>query len=233
MTKSHAKAGVSEVEETLNKSEAFIQKNKKALIGAFIGLLVIIVGFILFNNMQDSRSKEAATALANAQELISQQQFEQALKGNGPASPGLLQIVSDYGGTKPGNLAKYYTGICYAKMNKWQEAVQYLEDFKPQDDLLASPLSQVALGDAYANIKQYDKAVEAFKKAASLADKAAEGGLNMSVSPLALKKAGIILNEQGKKEDAQKTFEEIKTKYVNATLTTSGEIDKYIEFVKK
>ena len=118
-------------------------------------------------------------------------------------------------------------------MNKWQDAVKYLEDFDAQDDLIPSPLSQVALGDAYANLKQYDKAVEAFKKGAKLADKAANGGINYSVSPLALKKAGIILNEQGKKDEALEVFKEIKEKYVNAPIVASGQIDEFIELATK
>lgn len=230
MTKSNVKPGTQNTEVTLNQSETFINKYKKALISAFVAILVIVGGIVIYNNVQESRSQEAATALANIQELMGQQQFEKALKGDGH-SVGLIKIASDYSGTKSGNIANYYAGLCYAKLNKWQEAVKYLEAFNPQDDLLISPLSQIALGDAYANLKQYDKAVDAFKKGAKLADKAAEGGLNSSVSPLALKKAGIILNEQGKKDDALKTFEEIKSKYVTASIVSSGEIDKYIELV--
>ena len=52
-------------------------------------------------------------------------------------------------------------------------------------------------------------------------------GINMSIAPLALRKAGIILESEGKKADALKLYEEIKTKYVNSPM--SQDIDKYIE----
>ena len=233
MAKSNAKAGSQEMTDVLNQSETFIKKYKKALLVALIAIVVIIAGFIFYKNVTASRSEEAATALAKVQDLFAQQQYEKALKGEGAAVPGFIQLASDYSGTPSGNLANYYAGLCYAKMNKWQDAVKYLEEFDAQDDLIPSPLSQVALGDAYANLKQYDKAVEAFKKGAKLADKAANGGINYSVSPLALKKAGIILNEQGKKDEALEVFKEIKEKYVNAPIVASGQIDEFIELATK
>ena len=74
-----------------------------------------------------------------------------------------------------------------------------------------------------------------------MADKASESGENNAVSPIALKKIGIILYEQGKKADALKVFQEIKEKYVNSPIVTGdvnqfgqtspAEIDKYIELV--
>lgn len=153
-------------------------------------------------------------------------------------------MASDYSGTEAGNLANYYAGLCYAKMDKWDEAINYLEKFSPKSDLIISPMSQVALGDAYANKKRYDDAIDAYRKGVKLADKASESGENNAVSPMALKKIGIILYEQGKKAEALKVFQEIKEKYVNAPIVTGDvnqftgqpsapEIDKYIELVSE
>jgi hypothetical protein len=41
--------------------------------------------------------------------------------------------------------------------------------------------------------------------------------------------AAILLESQGKKQDALKIYQDIKTKYVNSPLVQSQEIDKYIE----
>lgn len=243
MAKTQENKGAQELNEALNKSEAFIRKYKKALIAAIIGIIVIIAGIIFYNHYKTNRSIEASTAIAAAQELISQQQYEKALKGNGAAALGLLQVASDYSGTDAGNLANYYAGLCYAKLDKWDDAITYLEKFSPKSDLIVSPLSQVALGDAYANKKRYEDAIDAYRKGINLADKASESGENNAVSPIALKKIGIILYEQGKKADALKVFQEIKEKYVNSPIVTGdvnqfgqtspAEIDKYIELVTK
>lgn len=94
---------------------------------------------------------------------------------------------------------------------------------------MISPAAQAALGDAYAHLNQLDKAVEAFKKAASMADDKAQDDANNSLSPTFLIKAGEILESQGKKADALSIYQDIKKKYVNSMLVQSSEIDKYIE----
>ncbi len=85
----------------------------------------------------------------------------------------------------------------------------------------------MALGDIYANNNQNDKAVESFKKAADMANAKGFEGVNISIAPLALRKAGIILESEGKKADALKLYQEIKTKYVTSPMYQ--DIDKYIE----
>ena len=117
--------------------------------------------------------------------------------------------------------------LVYAKLEKWQESVNYLEKFETSDDVMISPLSMMAAGDAYANVNNLDQAVASFRKAAEMADKAAAGGINNSVSPNALLKAGIILLKQNKKEEALTVFQEIKDKYMQSPVR--GEIDKYIQ----
>ena len=92
-----------------------------------------------------------------------------------------------------------------------------------------TPAAPAALGNAYAHVKQLDKAVENLKKAASMADGEAEGNANKSLSPTFLIQAGEILESQNKKDEALKIYQDIKKKYVNSPVY--GEIDKYIERV--
>lgn len=54
----------------------------------------------------------------------------------------------------------------------------------------------MALGDIYANNNQNDKAVECFKKAAKMANEAADN-TNLTIAPLALRKAGVLLESEG------------------------------------
>ncbi|MBO4850804.1 MAG: tetratricopeptide repeat protein [Prevotella sp.] len=219
-----------ELIETLNKSEAFLTKYKKQLLAALVAIIVVVLALILWNNYSKSRNEKASTALAHSQELFMSQDFEKALNGDSLGVPGFKQIANDFSGTKAGNLANLYAGLCLAKQDKWEEAVKYLESFKPKSDMMASPLALMALGDAYANLKQYEKAIDAFKKAAKMADDATNDGKNNSVSPVALKKAAIILAEQLKKKDeALELFKTIKEDYMNSPL--QQDIDKYIEYV--
>lgn len=154
---------------------------------------------------------------------------EQALKGDGAGYVGFTKIADEYSSTDAGNLANLYAGLCYANLGKWAEAQKSLEAFSSEDDQMISPAAESALGDAYAHLNQLDKAVDAFKKAASMADSKAEDGTNNSLSPTFIIKAGEILESQGKKDEALKLYQDAKKKYVNAMLVQGGEIDKYIE----
>ena len=217
--------------ETINKSEAFLTKYKKQVIAGLVALVAIIIGIIAWHNYSQSRNEKASTALSHSQELFMMQEYDKALKGDSLGTPGFIQIASDYSGTDAGNLANLYAGLCYAKQDKWNEALKYLEAFSPQNDMLVSPLTVVALGDAYANLKQYDKAVDSYKKAASMADKATKTGANNSVSPVALQKAAIILIDQKKNDEALEIFKTIKSTYLNSSI--QQEVDKYIEYLRE
>ena len=214
----------------LSQKEAVFMKHKKAISAAIVVVILIIAGVLSYETyISGPREQEASTALAKGQDYFANQQFELALKGDSTGYKGFLNIASDYSSTDAGNLANLYAGLCYANLDKWNEAVKYLEKYSAADDEMVSPAATAALGNAYAHVKQLDKAVEYLKKAASMADGEAEGNANNSLSPTFLIQAGEILESQNKKDEALKIYQDIKKKYVNSPVY--GEIDKYIERV--
>lgn len=216
--------------ESLNFHEAFFLKNKKLILGAIVAIIVIIAGIFVYNNqIAGPREDKASTMLGKGQTYFNNEMYDQALNGDGAGYVGFAKIANDYSGTKAANLANLYAGLCYANLGKWAEAQKSLDAFSSKGDQMISPAAQAALGDAYAHLNQLDKAVEAFKKAASMADDKAQDGANNSLSPTFLIKAGEILESQGKKADALSIYQDIKKKYVNSMLVQSSEIDKYIE----
>lgn len=218
------------VADALSQKEAVFMKHKKAISAAIVVVILIVAGVLSYETyISGPREQEASTALAKGQDYFANQQYEIALKGDSTGFRGLLNIASDYSSTDAGNLANLYAGLCYANLDKWNDAVKYLEKYSPADDEMISPAATAALGNAYAHIKQPDKAVEYLKKAASMADSEAEGNANNSLSPTFLIQAGEILESQNKKDEALKIYQDIKKKYVNSPVY--GEIDKYIERV--
>lgn len=214
--------------ENISKSEAFLLKNKKTILYAVIALIVIIAGVILYNNfVKAPREAKASTELAKGQTMFQNQQFAQALNGDSTGYAGFVKIASDYSSTPAGNLANLYAGLCYANLDKWEDAVKFLDKYSPADDEMVSPAAVAALGNAYAHVKQLDKAVEALKKAAKMADSQALENTNNSLSPTFLIQAATILESQNKKAEALKIYQDIKKKYVNSAV--ASEIDKYIE----
>ena len=214
----------------LSQKEAVFMKHKKAISAAIVVVILIIAGVLSYETyISGPREQEASTALAKGQDYFANQQFELALKGDSTGYKGFLNIASDYSSTDAGNLANLYAGLCYANLDKWNDAVKYLEKYSAADDEMVSPAATAALGNAYAHVKQLDKAVEYLRKAASMADSEAEGNTNNSLSPTFLIQAGEILESQNKKDEALKIYQDIKKKYVNSPVY--GEIDKYIERV--
>lgn len=214
----------------LSQKEAVFMKHKKAISAAIVVIILIIAGVLSYETyISGPREQEASTALAKGQDYFANQQFELALKGDSTGYKGFLNIASDYSSTDAGNLANLYAGLCYANLDKWNDAVKYLEKYSAADDEMVSPAATAALGNAYAHVKQLDKAVEYLKKAASMADSEAEGNANNSLSPTFLIQAGEILESQNKKDEALKIYQDVKKKYVNSPVY--GEIDKYIERV--
>jgi tetratricopeptide (TPR) repeat protein len=176
-----------------------------------------------FKSYKADQNEKASTAMAKAQDNFMKGNYELALNGDSTGVAGFLKVASEYGSTDAGNLAQLYIGICQANLGKWQEAVNALESFSGKGDQMISPAAEGALGNAYANLNQLDKAVDHLKKAAKMAD-------NNSLSPTFLIQAGEILESQGKKEEALKLYEEVKEKYFNSMQYQS--IDKYIERAK-
>ncbi|MBR5729682.1 MAG: tetratricopeptide repeat protein [Prevotella sp.] len=216
------------VESTLNSKEAFFVKNQKAIIIAVIAIILLIAGVFLYKNyVSEPRENEASTAIAKGQDYFASEDFEKALQGDKNGFAGFAKLAEDYSGTEAGNLAKLYAGICSANLGKWQDAVNYLEAFSTRDDAIISPAAVAALGNAYANLKQPEKAIENLLKAAKMADSQASDNTNNSIAPTFLLQAAALMEANGKKEEALKIYKEIKNKYIASSV--AAEIDKYIE----
>lgn len=217
--------------QELNKQEAFFLKFRKQILIAVAALIIVVGGWAAYSNLvAGPREEKASTALAKAQDLFGQGEFQKALNGD-KTMEGFLAVAENYGGTDAANLAKAYAGLCYANMAKWKEAVTYLEDFSPREDMMISPAITGALANAYANTGDVDKAISTFKKAAEMADSKAEDNVNNSLAPTYMISAARLLESQNKKSEALEIYKEVKEKYVNSA--SSQDIDKYIERVSE
>lgn len=211
------------VEDALTQSEAFLIKYKNAIIGGVVAVIIIVAGFIMYKNLYaEPREEKAQAALFKGQEYFEQDAFEQALNGDSIGYTGFLKVADDYSGTKAGNLAKAYAGICYAQLGKYEEAVKMLDSFNGKDQMVA-PAILGAAGNCYAQLGQLDKAASTLLSAADKAD-------NNTLSPIFLIQAGEILVKQGKYDDAVNAYTKIKDKYFQSY--QAMDIDKYIEQAK-
>jgi tetratricopeptide (TPR) repeat protein len=207
-----------EVENALTTAERFFETNSK-IITIIFGSAVVIALLLLATHRFYSLPREAK---AKEQIFVAEQYFEKdsfnlALNGDGNY-PGFLDIINDYGRTSAGNLARYYAGVSSLHLGKYQDAIDYLEDFKTED-LLLGPVALGATGDAYCELGKNEKAVKLYIAAAEL-------NANAFTSPAYYLKAGNIYELLGKKDQALNAYQVIKEKYAESDQGRT--IDKYI-----
>ncbi|MGM0391322.1 MAG: tetratricopeptide repeat protein [Bacteroidota bacterium] len=206
------------LDEGANKTEEFVAKNQK-YIYVIVGLAaVIILGYLGWQRfIQEPKELEAANEM-----FQSQQYFDAALAGSGAQSDslynmaltggegkfGFLDIIEEYSSTNAANLANYYAGFAYLNSNRYQEAIEYLEDFKSDDEILA-PLAKGGIGDAFIQLDQPEEALDYYDEAASMRS-------NEFTAPRFLLKAALTAIELGKGEQAVKYLNRIQDEFPNA-----------------
>ena len=204
------------VEEAVSRSDAFINKNKKALVVGVVAVVVLVAaGLLTSTYVIAPREKKAAEALFMGEQYFQNGNYETAIVE-------FESVIADHKGTKAANLAKAYAGISNAKLGNYEEAISLLKAFKG-NDAMVGPSVLAALGNCYAQVGDEAKAAATLMKAAQKAD-------NNLLSPAYLIQAGQIYEKLGKKSDALKAYTLIKDKYYGSM--QAMDIDKYIERVK-
>lgn len=215
---------VNEFDQALVASKSFFEKNKKAIVYGGGALLAIIIAALLIHQFYIvPRNQKANESLFAAQELFMNGEYEKALNGDGQ-NMGFLAVADKFGSTKAGNLAHLYAGLCLYQTDKFQEAIDQLEDFSGCGDAMVSPSVLGTIANCYAELGQNEKAVEMLVKAAKKAD-------NNTLSPIYLIQAGQIYESLNQNDKALDCYNQIKTKYQQSM--QYNEVDKYIERVKK
>ena len=105
---------VENVETTLSTAEQWIENNQKTLWIILIAVLVVALGIFGISKYNKKRNENASAQIFKAQQYFENEQYENALNGDGN-NLGFLDIINDYGSTKTGKLAAYYAGISYMK----------------------------------------------------------------------------------------------------------------------
>ncbi|MCU0441147.1 MAG: tetratricopeptide repeat protein [Bacteroidia bacterium] len=204
--------------ETTHKVEDFYTKHRKNINTSLLVIAAIAVGFFAYKQWYLApKETEGQAEIFMAQKYFDRDSFNLALNGNA-SFKGFAEIADAYSGTKVGNLAHYYAGICNLRLGKFEEAIASLDQFSTTNELVA-PLAEGAKGDAYVELGNLDRAVSQYKKAASMNE-------NKLTSPVFLKKAGLVLEEQQQYEEAVNVYTQIKNDYPEAQ--EAQDIDKYI-----
>ncbi len=207
----------STLDEGASRTEAWVEKNQKVIL-TLVGIIAIsVLGYLGFQQfIQEPKETEAMNEMFQAQTYYEQaltasskdSLFSLSLKG-GNGKFGFLDIIDNYSGTNAANLAKYYAGIAYLNTGSYQDAIAQLDSFKAEDETVG-PLAKGAIGDAFAQLNQYEDALKYYEKAASLQ-------ANEVTTPRFLLKAGITALSLGKTDVALRHFKAINENYPKST----------------
>lgn len=222
MSKTQANNTVIAKDNDFGQTGKFVRENQKSLIfiaGAIIAMVIIYFGYQKM--YLAPREEKAASQMYVAQDAWAKKDWDKALKGDA-GYPGFEKIINDYSNTKAANLAYFYAGIAYLNKGEYKKAIDALTNYRG-GDVMAAAEALGGTGDAYVELKDYDKASTFFKKAA---DKAS----NKFLSPFYLKKLGLVYEEQKDYKSADETYKKIKSDYPESSEAQS--MDAYIARVE-
>jgi tetratricopeptide (TPR) repeat protein len=191
---------------TYFKTTQFFYQHKKYVSWGITGLVVLaIAGVIYFNNRAANEAK-AATELGEILRYYDKGEYQSAIDGVPEKNiMGLKDIVDNYGSLHPGDLAKFFLANSYYSLGKYDEALEYFEDFGGSyPPLRASALAGVA--SCYEAKGELRKAAEYFEKAASKSG-------DKQLLPEYLHHAARDYMLSGKKERASELLKKLKNEY--------------------
>ena len=212
-----------DIVEAKEVAQDFFERNQSKILGVIVIGILLFGGYLAYKfGYQAPREKSAMEAIHKAQEQFARDSFALALENPGGGFEGFLDIIENYGGSKAANLSKYYAGVSYLNLGRFEDAISYLESYSANDDI--TPIMKAgALGDAYAENGDLDKALGLYKKAANMEN-------NDFLTPYYLYKYAILAKKQGQSSEAVAAFERIQKDYPDSN--EANEAERYATMLK-
>lgn len=211
-----------DLQQTISRSEQFLEKYKQLVYGVLGGL--VVVGALIYyvsGVYLPSKQAEAQNLMYVAERYFENDSLNLAINGDGNF-PGFEEIAEDYSWTKAGKLANYYLGISYLRLGKFEDAIAKLKDFSTDEPIIGS-IALGATGDAYLELDQKEKALDYYLKAANKEE-------NQFTTPVYLMRAGELAEDMGNTKKALELYERIFADFKN---TSEGQsVEKYIARIK-
>ena len=192
--------------EQISKSEQFVEKHQTLMLSILGVIALIVAGGFLYKYYMNGQNELAQDEMFQAVHYFEQDSLDLALRGDGNRF-GFLDIISEYGSTKAGNLANFYAGACYMRKGNYSSAIPFLKDFS-SDDILLQSRAYSLLGDA--NMEGED-----YTEAANFYNKAATNKPNKEFTPTYIMKAALAYQLNGQNDKAIEQYDKIIKNYQN------------------
>lgn len=194
-------------EAVIAKAKDFWTKYGKWTTIASVLVILLAGGWYIYQNyVKKPKEAKAAEVMFKAEEYYRMDSVNKALNGDGQYW-GFLKVINKYGGTRAGNMANFYAGSCYLKLNENDKAVKYLQKFSSSSKPVQA-LAYKLMADAYGDLGKNKEALEYYKKAAGhfAKDEPFAADCLFSAAYLAQK----VMNDT---KTATELYKEIKEKY--------------------
>ena len=222
VTKDQTTEVLENVEQSLTKAELFFEENRNPLLIAAGVILGVVLAYYGYRKLYaDPMEEEAQKEIFMAQKFFEQDSLKLALNGQAN-NLGFLDIAEEYSMTKAGNMANYYAGICYLNLGQIESAIEYLDKFSSDDQIL-SVVAVGAIGDAFLELDQPEDALDYYTKAANTND-------NEFVVPIYLMKAAQTAEILNDYDSALKLYKRLKKDF--STSQEAREVDKNIAYAE-
>lgn len=202
--------------ETFSKAQSFYDKNKNAVIGAAVALVLIIAGSVGYYYYAEAQESEAQELMGQASQAYLQGNYEKALTGSdADFTVGFEQIVKNYSMTDAANLARYYAAVSSFKIGNLQQALQYIENYEvPEGIMGVGPLSFHAV--IHTELGNHAEAAQLYVKAA-------EWDVNDSTTPYNYLEAANAFYDANNAEKTQQYAQKIVDDYDDSNQVTEAQ----------
>lgn len=206
-------------EEILAKAQDFWGRYQKQITVALAVIVLAVVGWYGYKNfIVKPKVEKAIDAMYKAEEYYRMDSLQKALNGDG-INAGFLKVISNYGGTEQGDLARFYAADCYLRTGDFNNAIKMLKDYSTSQKQYQARAYKI-LGDAYSELGRNEEAIASYKKAAN----------HYADDPFASSEylyfAASLAERAGKTNEAIELYKEVRDKYPGTT--AAGESEKYL-----
>jgi tetratricopeptide (TPR) repeat protein len=215
--------------DVVTRARGFWEKNSKPIIYISTVIILLVGGWLIYKYMVKLPKEEKAndavfvvqkyySDFSNGPDSLKTGLANRVLNGD-DGNSGALKFMTKYDGTDAANLCHYYAGAAYLSLKQFDKAVKYLKDFHTDAHQIQSRAYGM-IGDADAELKKNNDALEYYRKAADVNDK------DEFTSSEFLFRAGLFAETIGKKQEAIDLYKKIKNDY--PTTDKAVNIDRYL-----
>lgn len=209
------RTSLDDLNDQLTGIEQKVQNNQKKIMWGIVAVLAIVCLILVWIYAIRRPGIEAAN---NA---IGQADMTLSLGNDSLALVQYKQVADEYG-HDAGNRAALNAAILLYNNKQYEEAISYLKKYSPTESLIGASSASLE-GDCYVNLKDYEKAIDCFRKAAKISDN------NPHYTPVFLMKEATVQRELKNYKAEAALYKEITEKYPRFGIENGIEIEKYLK----